>query len=166
MDGELYDGFEELANEYSMAFIATWREALGKSGSADDIPFSKEDIVRHGDYLRQNKISSRALAVKNIPDIIYTYRARADLPAEILATGHFAIVGRGKGKYSFVRLPGPNRIIIPTKMKTEVVATAIPAWARPYMTNDEQGMLTSMATNNLVAKYLNLKVAFRLQSHL
>lgn len=166
MNAAPYEGLNEISNVYQMVLLATWREARRKSPNPEDIPFSKEDVVRHGDVLRHQGISTRALAVKNVPDIIYTFRARADLPAEILATGHYAIVGRGKGRYAFVKLPRPNRILLPTKMTKVVMDTAIPKWARPYMTNDEQGMLTSIAVNQLVAKYLNLKVAFRLQSHL
>jgi hypothetical protein len=162
----VYLGLGSITNEYEIALIATWRAARAAAKSVDNIPFSKEDLVRHGDEIRKRGITDRALAVKNIPDIIYTFRARADLPAEILSVGHYAIIGRGKGLYSFARITRPNRIVLPAKRKSVQVKNAVPEWARQFMTEDEQGMLTAMANNDLVARHLNLKRAFRLQSHL
>jgi hypothetical protein len=104
--------------------------------------------------------------VKNFPDALYTFRARADLPAEILKDGNFAIVGRGKGHYAFVKIPMPNRLQFPPRMKAVRIQNQIPDWARKYMGNDEQGMLTRIQANDLIAKYLRLNASFRLQSHL
>jgi hypothetical protein len=165
-DDHVYRGLGSISNEYEIALIATWRAARSAAPSADDVPFSKEDLVRHGDEIRKRGITERALAVKNIPDIIYTYRARAELPDEILKIGHYAIIGRGKGLYSFARINRPNRILLPRKRKLVRVKNAVPEWARQFMTEDEQGMLTAMANNDLVARHLQLKRAFRLQSHL
>ena len=111
-------------------------------------------------------MSKRKLVVKNFPDALYTFRARADLPAEILKDGHFAIVGRGKGQYAFVKIPVPNRFHLPSQMQSVRVTDRIPAWVRPYMGNDEQGMLARMQANDLIAQYLVLNSVFRLQSHL
>lgn len=146
--------------------MATWREALANSQQGDLIPFTKEDIVRHGDALRRLGVTKEGLAVKNIPDIIYTYRAREDLPAEILQHGQFAIIGAGKGKYAFAKIPFPNRFMLPTSITIEKIPNQIPQWAQQYTTHDEQGMLAAIQNNDLVAKYLKLKSAFRLQSHL
>jgi hypothetical protein len=153
-------------NRYEMAMLATWREAAGASKSQEFIPFSKEQIVRHGEAFKLYSLGRGEFSVKNVPDIIYTYRAREDLPAEILANGHYAIIGEGKGEYGFARIPQPNRIIPPSEMAEVQVLNVVPAWVRPYMGNDEQGMLTKVATNELVAVHLGLKQAFRLQSHL
>lgn len=143
-----------------------WRHARAIAQDPKRIEFLKEDIVFHGRKLREIGLCSAALDVKNIPDIIYTYRARADLPAEILAEGHFAIIGRGKGLYAFVAIPFPNRFLLPSSMRVVKVNNQVPAWVQPYMQNDEQGMLTALQVNNLVARHLSLKEAFRLQSHL
>jgi len=162
----VYSGLGSGSNEYEIALVATWRAALASAKRHDEIPFSKEDLVRHGDEIRKRGITSRAVAVKNVPDIIYTYRARADLPAEILAHGNYAIVGRGKGRYAFYKIDRPNRVAPPAERKTVLVSDVIPSWARGFMTDDEQGMLTAIASNGLVARHLSLKRAFRLQSHL
>jgi hypothetical protein len=152
--------------DYGSALLATWRQAASEVGTFDYVPFTKENIVHHGHQLRRLGITQRLLDVKNIPDIIYTYRARADLPGEILEHGHFAIIGRGKGLYAFVKIPKANRIRIPGRMKERNCKNEIPAWVKPYMSKDEQGMLTTVCANNLVARHLGLKRAYRLQSHL
>ena len=96
----------------------------------------------------------------------HTFRARADLPGERLEHGHFAIIGRGKGLYAFAKIPTANRIKIPESLRDCKCRNAIPAWVKPYMSKDEQGMLTAVCANNLVARHLGLKGAYRLQSHL
>ncbi len=162
----LYKGLDKVSNRYEAAFIAMWRHANAEAPDPKRIEFSKEDIVFHGRKLRELGLCSAPLDVKNIPDIIYTYRARADLPAEIRAQGHFAIIGRGKGLYAFVAIPFPNRFLLPPNMKVVKLKTQVPEWVRPFMQNDEQGMLTAIQVNNLVTRHLGLRAAFRLQSHL
>jgi hypothetical protein len=163
---KLYRGLDRVTNRYEAAFIAMWRHAKADAPDPDRIEFSKEDIAFHGKKLRELGLCTAPLDVKNIPDIIYTFRARADLPAEILATGHWAIIGRGKGLYAFVKIPFPNRFRFPETMTVVPLPNSIPDWVRPFMQNDEQGMLTSAHVHNLVARHLGLASAFRLQSHL
>ena len=153
-------------NRYAMPILATWRESLQSNPSGENVPFSKEDIVRHGQELRRLGVVTEALDVKNVPDIIYTFRARANLPAEILQRGHYAITGRGKGLYSFVKISIPNRFTQPASVQEISVENRIPAWVLPYMGHDEQGMLTRMSHNDLLQTHLGLRQAFRLQSHL
>src|SRR2546422_2650583 len=162
----LYKGLGRISNDYGAAFVATYREAKAQASDPSDIPFSKVRLVHHGSELVRHGISKRKLVVKNFPDALYTFRARADLPAEILRDGHFAIVGRGKGHYAFVQIPCPNRLCLPRNMKTVRLQNQIPAWVAGYMSNDEQGMLTRIQANDLIAKYLGLNESFRLQSHL
>src|SRR5713101_749267 len=162
----LYKGLSKISNDYGAAFVATYREAKVQSADKSDIPFSKVRLVHHGTELVRHGISKRKLVLKNFPDALYTFRARADLPAEILRDGHFAIVGRGKGHYAFVRIPFPNRFTFPARMKAVRLQNQIPAWVREYMGNDEQGMLTRIQANDLIANYLGLDASFRLQSHL
>jgi len=162
----VYSGFTRGMNRYEMAFLATWREAKAISHNPDYISFAKNQIVKHGEALKAHSLSNGEFSVKNVPDIIYTYRARADLPAEILSEGNFAIIGEGKGMYAFVRIPRPNRIALPAQIEQVDIRNEIPEWVRPYMGNDEQGMLTKVAAADLVAKHLGLRRAFRLQSHM
>src|SRR5439155_12301074 len=126
----LYKGLDRISNDYGAAFVATYREAKAQATDKSDIPFSKLSLVHHGNELVRYGISKRKIVVKNFPDALYTFRARADLPAEILADGHFAIVGRGKGHYAFVRIPFPNRIRFPPSMKAVRIQNQIPDWVR------------------------------------
>jgi hypothetical protein len=163
---ELYKGLKQVRNDYGKAFVATYREAKLQANDPADIPFSKARLVHHGGELVRLGISARKLVVKNFPDALYTFRARADLPAEILHDGHFAIVGRGKGLYAFLRIPQPNRFRLPTRMESVRIQNQVPEWVRQYMGNDEQGMLARIQANDLISKYLDLDESFRLQSHL
>jgi hypothetical protein len=160
----LYAGLAALPNDYERVFVATYREAKPQSANPADIPFTLAQLVYHGTELFNHGINGVLIA--NFPDALYTFRARADLPAEILADGNFAIVGRGKGRYAFVRIPVPNRFVFPAPIPTMQLPDQTLAWVRPYMSNDEQGMLTRIQANDLIAKYLNLPSTFRLQSHL
>jgi hypothetical protein len=45
----------------------------------------------------------RGIIVRNIPDIIYTFRSRRPLPEQIRATGNWAIESAGRGAYAFRR---------------------------------------------------------------
>jgi hypothetical protein len=163
---KLYKGLDRISNDYGAAFVATYREAKAQSKDPSFIPFSKVRLVYHGSKLVHYGISKREHVVKNFPDALYTFRARAELPAEILADGHFAIIGQGKGLYAFVSIPFPNRFGLPVKMKIVKVRDKIPAWASSYLSKDEQGMLTKIQNNDLLSHYLGLDSAFRLQSHL
>ena len=41
------------------------------------------------------------IVVRNISDIVYTFRSRRALPAPILTTGNWAIESAGRSKYAF-----------------------------------------------------------------
>ena len=82
---KLYKGLNRISNDYGAAFVATYREAKAQSKDPSFIPFSKTQLVYHGSKLVHYGISKRKLVVKNFPDALYTFRARAEFPAEILA---------------------------------------------------------------------------------
>lgn len=153
-------------NRYEMPIIATWREACARSGNKVDVTFSKEDLVRHSVQIRKLGLGGEPLDVKNTPDIIYSFRARNDLPAEMLADGHYAIVGRGIGHYAFVRIPRPNRFALPANTSKVAISNEIPRWVQSYLGEDEQCMLASVHVHGLVARHLGLRSAFQLQPHL
>lgn len=160
----LYAGLEHF-NRYEMAILATWRDAVSKAPSLDDVPFTKQQIVEHGSEIRRLGLASSD-DVKNAPDVVYTFRARADLPSEILANGHYAIAGRGRGQYAFVRIPRPNRFPHnPPGMRQVRVIENVPHWAAEYLGDDEQCMLSSVNTNQLVRDHLKLRAAYQLQAH-
>ena len=53
------------------------------------------------------------IVVRNIPDIVYTFRSRRRLPKEIRKTGHWAIAPAGHGTYAFQQLANPPHFEIP-----------------------------------------------------
>lgn len=160
----IYDGLK--GNRYEMAMLATWRAATRQLQDLDDVPFTKAEIVEHGIEIRRLGLTPQAIDVRNVPDIVYTFRARAELPAEILANGQYAIAGRGKGSYAFVRIPRPNRFPSdPPELRRVRVIENVPHWISPYLGNDEQCMLSSVNTNDLVRQHLDLRSAYQLQAH-
>ena len=153
------------ANRYEEALLAVWRKKKLSIKSFEEINFTKEELVKEIKLL-QKGYQKNDPVVKNVPDIIYTYRARSELPREILKNGNYAIIGKGKGRYSFIKISQQNRIKIPKKIKETKLTQVIPKWILKYMSDDEQGMLTNLNQNEIIKKYLNLQTAFRLQSHL
>src|SRR5688572_20346113 len=128
-----------------MALLATWRAAVINTQALDDVPFTKEEIVAHGAQIRSLGLTTQKIDVKNAPDVVYTFRARADLPSEILANGHYAIAGRGRGKYAFVRIPRPNRFPhTPSGLRRVRKIEKVPHWVAEYLGDDEQCMLSSV----------------------
>ena len=71
-------------------FLAHYKEG------ADRLVFRKDEL---SEICREHGIT-----VRNIPDIIYTYRARRSLPSRILSTGHWAIEPAGRGKYALAHV--------------------------------------------------------------
>jgi hypothetical protein len=105
---------------------------------------------------------------KNLGDLIYTFRYRQELPAEILATAkpgtEWVIEPAGRSKYRFVLskavriVPNPNLVAIKIPDSTpEIVA----AWAQ----SDEQALLAKVRYNRLIDLFLGV-VAYSLQNHL
>jgi hypothetical protein len=56
--------------------------------SKDELPFTKVELT---DTAKKLKIQ-----IKNVPDVIYTYRVRRALPDKILRTGNWILVPKGK----------------------------------------------------------------------
>lgn len=129
---------------------------------ASDIPFSKADLVEVQDRLvRRRQIRKVAL---NVPDIRYTFCARSEMPARIAQTGHWAIAGAGKGEYVFSRLSRPNRILIPRDIGIVSLHDSTPRIIIPFMSGDEQSILTRIFYNDVLARVLGTR-CYRLQGH-
>jgi hypothetical protein len=106
-----------------------------------------------------------AITVRNIPDIIYTYRARRVLPAKILATGHWAIEPAGRGAYAFRLLQNTPHFEIPFGDYAPVeIYNAIPEVVEGLLRKDEQSLLTVILYNRLVDVFTGL-TSFHIQNH-
>jgi hypothetical protein len=116
------------------------------------------------DLVRKKKIDR----IKNIPDIKYTYDARRGFPPEISRRGEFAIVGKGKSKYEFVKLARPNLIRLPEDLpctvSTTIVVDDTPELVRNVLGEDEQATMTRVHSNNLIGRVTGFRV-YRVQGH-
>ena len=105
------------------------------------------------------------ITVRNIPDIIYTYRVRRMLPAKILATGYWAIEPAGRGFYVFRKLRNPPRFEIPLNDFASIeIYNAIPEVVDGLLRQDEQSLLTRLLYNRLVDIFAGL-TCFHIQNH-
>lgn len=128
---------------------------------AKRVDFQRDEIVR----------TSRALRValpKNLGDVIYSYRYRADLPEAIQETANkgetWVIRGSGRAKYSFVLVP--DRPIIPNPgLATTKVPNATPGVVSMYALGDEQALLARIRYNRLVDIFTGV-TCYSLQNHL
>jgi hypothetical protein len=124
---------------------------------ASYLKFEKDELaeacVEHG------------ITVRNIPDIIYTYRSRRMLPAKILATGHWAIEPAGRGSYAFRLLRNPSYFEIPFGEYAPVdIYNAIPEVVEGLLRQDEQSLLTRILYNRLIDIFTGL-TCFHIQNH-
>jgi len=105
------------------------------------------------------------ITVRNIPDIIYTYRARRMLPDRILTSGHWAIEPAGRGTYAFRLLRNPPHFEIPFQDYEPVdIYNAIPEVVEGLLRQDEQSLLTRILYNRLADIFTGL-TCFHIQNH-
>ena len=121
-----------------------------------ELSFDKDTISRICDNL--------GLFIRNIPDVIYTYRYRSQLPEAILQKGNWIIEGRGKGKYAFVKLSRDPYIQLPIDLEAVSIPDATPDMVLKHSGNDEQSMLARVRYNRIVDIFLGI-TTFHLQGH-
>jgi hypothetical protein len=126
-----------------------------------EIQFERDDIIR---VARELNID----LPKNIGDLIYSFRYRADLPESInskVPTGcEWLIIPKGTSKYAFVARKiirvVPNEALAETK-----IPDATPGVISRYALNDEQALLAIIRYNRLVDIFSGV-TCYSLQSHL
>ncbi|MFP4057454.1 MAG: hypothetical protein ACLF0G_11350 [Candidatus Brocadiia bacterium] len=124
---------------------------------AERIEFSKDEL--------SGAATARGVTIRNMPDLIYTYRARRRLPQPILATGNWAIVAHGKGRYAFVLLANEPHFDIPFGDYAPVdIPNAIPDVVENFLSGDEQSLLISVLYNRLADIFTGL-TCFHVQNH-
>jgi len=118
---------------------------------ADRLVFQKDELAE--------TCREHGIIVRNTPDIIYTYRSRRNLPARILATGHWAIEPAGRGTYAFRLLQNTPHFDIPFSDYAPVdIYNAIPEVVEGLLRQDEQSLLTLVLYNRLVDIFTGLYV--------
>lgn len=148
---------DETLKEYDRVIIRVFKRVRAGHEDADRLPFAKSDVER--------AISDLGLTIKNIPDIVYTYRSgRSPLPQTILAHGNWAIEGTGKGKYAFVKLARSPYVDIPTDIEITRILDATPQLVLKYQGTDEQGLLSRIRYNRLIDTFTAL-TTYHIQGH-
>lgn len=105
------------------------------------------------------------ITIRNIPDIIYTYRARRTLPPKILARGYWAIEAAGRGRYAFRLLSNPPHFDTHFMEYAPIkIYNAIPEVVEGLLRDDEQSLLTRVLYNRLVDIFTGL-TCFHIQNH-
>ena len=112
--------------------------------------------------------SLRIQLPKNVGDVIYSFRYRAELPQGIRLTAasgrEWIIEGAGRARYRF-KLVSLNRIVPREELLTIKVPDATPEIIAAYALGDEQALLAKVRYNRLVDVFLGI-AAFSLQNHL
>jgi len=144
---------------YDQVIVWVFEHVWATSERTNVVLFTKSDIEQ------AIKVLGLEIATKNVPDIVYTYRSgRSALPEAILKHGHWAIEGRGKGKYAFRRLERSPYFDIPTDIAITPVLDSTPQIVLKYQSSDEQAILARIRYNRLVDLFTSL-TTYHLQGH-
>ena len=126
-----------------------------------EIKFNRDEFVRVAKKLNIE-------VPKNLGDILYTFRYRAELPSSISKTAgkgkQWIIRPAGKGIYRFVQVEQIS--VEPTKglAKTKI-PDSTPGIIEKYALSDEQSLLAKIRYNRLIDIFTGL-TCFSLQNHL
>jgi hypothetical protein len=126
-----------------------------------ELSFSREDIIRIA-----KKIGVKL--PKNLGDVIYSFRYRAQLPVSIRAKApsgsEWIIRPAGRSKYVFVATSSatirPSVSLVETK-----IPDTTPGIIAMYALNDEQALLAKLRYNRLIDIFTGV-TCYSLQSHL
>jgi hypothetical protein len=113
------------------------------------------------------KVASK-FNIKNLGDILYSFRYRTHLPARLRAAAGkgmtWRIVPAGKATYAFLQVP--DQTIVPNKNLAETkVPDATPGIISKYALTDEQALLAKVRYNRLIDIFTGV-ACYSLQSHL
>ena len=130
---------------------------------ATTVEFEREDIVR----------AAEALGIelpKNLGDLIYSFRYRAELPSSIIKKAPpgrvWLIRPTGRSRYAFAAVVGATTTIKPNAVLAETkVPDATPGIIGMYALNDEQALLAVLRYNRLIDVFTGV-TCYSLQSHL
>lgn len=126
------------------------------------VAFTRDDLVAAHKALKLDR-------TKNIGDLVYSFRFRAEFPEAITRTApphaEWVILGTGQSTYEF-RLAAPGKIA-PSEARERIpVLDATPEIVKQYAPGtDEQALLTRARYNRLVDLFLGL-TCYSIQNHL
>jgi hypothetical protein len=130
---------------------------------AEEVPFTLDEI-RQAVLQVQKKLPD--YEERNVPDIRYQYTSgRSPLPDALDKLGPWMIVGKGKGRYAFVKLAEPAAVKIQSDLYIISLPDATPEIVLEYAGSDEQGILAKLRYNRLLDIFLGI-TCYPLQNHL
>jgi hypothetical protein len=141
-------------NSYDQVIAHVFRRRWTEG--ATEVFFSKDDLIDAAHELK--------LRIKNVADILYTFRSRRGLPAGIAALGQWVISSHGSGRYAFTALSGQTLVEVPISLKCYPIPYAVPEIVAANLAEDEQGLLTIVRYNRILDVFTGL-ACFHLQSH-
>ena len=152
---DLYGGEIETLSQYDEVILEVFNRHF--TPGASRLIFEKDELseicVKHG------------ITVRNIPDIIYSYRVRRMLPTQIQSKGNWAIEPAGRGTYAFRLLRYPPHFEIPFNDYEPIeIYNSLPEVVEGLLRQDEQSMLTRLLYNRMVDIFTGL-TCFHIQNH-
>ncbi len=146
-------------NRYEAVISAIFQEHF-KPGS-DRFEFTRDAFVATAAALGLQ-------AIKNLGDIIYSFKFRRPLPADILATQRDGLVWSirnvGIAKYQF-RLGKASAVTANPHLAIVKLPDATPEIIAAYALGDEQALLAKVRYNRLIDIFLGI-TTYSLQNHL
>jgi hypothetical protein len=132
------------------------------SKGASSVDFTRAEV--------EDAAKKLGLDPKNVGDVIYSYRYRRDLPAEIAERARkgevWIIRGTGAAKYRFDSVGIDYAYIKPRSGLAETkIPDATPGAIAMYALDDEQALLARVRYNRLIDIFLGV-ASYSLQSHL
>jgi len=126
-----------------------------------EIHFTREEFISAA-------IELQILSVKNVGDILYTFRYRTSLPENIVKTApdgfEWIIRSVGKALHKFVLVKQAN--FFPNELYAETkIPDATPGIISKYAMDDEQALLANVRYNRLIDIFTGL-TCYSLQNHL
>lgn len=126
-----------------------------------EVVFEREELVRTAEELG-------ILLPKNLGDVLYTFRYRANLPesiSKLAPEGHDWVIrpaGKSRYRFSLTTMPRitPNHLLAETK-----IPDATPGIIMMYALSDEQALLAKVRYNRLIDIFTGV-TCYSLQSHL
>ena len=136
-------------------FVKHYREGI------TEFEFVRDEIVQ------QAKLLNVKLP-KNLGDVLYTFRYRAELPESITSTAppdlEWIIRPAGRSQYKFV-LVSQAAIGVSERLAVTKIPDATPGIIAKYALNDEQAVLAKIRYNRLIDIFTGI-TCYSLQNHL
>ncbi len=149
---------ESSKNRYTKIIEKIFRNNY-KNGALE-VVFKREEIVHVAKKLKIN-------LPKNLGDLVYSFRYRADLPKSIVSKApknkQWIIRPKGRALYAFVATGLTT--IVPREMAEIKIPDATPGVITKYALSDEQALLAKVRYNRLIDIFTGV-TCYSLQSHL